>query len=292
MDDLALRDRLRQYVQADEPPLRLTKDDVLSGGRRSRRRALAATWCAGVAAVVSITAAVALLPGVLADRPDDLVVAGSALDPEPFCQAAQRSPGPVTTPSFVANPKTGGMIPVPEEPGERAQARLTCHLMRLVGSRLPDARFELAAHVPARTVPLQAWRTQPDEAIYTATATVLDQHGAGTIAFSLRAADPIDVANTVVSCQGPPPGHCALTAGPHGEQVVALTPRPDDETGAFSFEVTVYSGQMAIAAIATNYDTRLIPAEGWPVPKTRPEPPLTADQLIAIALSPQLTLFP
>lgn len=292
MDDLALRDRLRHYVQADEPPLRLTADDVLSGGRRARRRGLAATWCAGVAAVVAVTAAVTLLSGVFADRPDDLVVAGSALDPEPFCQAAQLSPGPVTTPSFVANPKTGGMIPVPEEPGERAQARLTCQLMRLVDGRLPDARFELAAHVPARTVPLQVWRTQPDEAIYTATATVLDQRGAGTVAFSLRAADPIDVANSVASCQGPPPGHCTLTAGPHGAQVVALTPRPDDETGAFSFEVTVYSGQMAVTAIATNYDTRRIQDRGWPVPKTRPDPPLTADQLIAIALAPELTLFP
>jgi hypothetical protein len=85
-------------------------------------------------------------------------------------------------------------------------------------------------------------------------------------------------------CSGPHPKAQCRT-GPNGEHIEVYDFGTDAD-GTHGITIYVYSGHTPILAGSQNG------GETQNAPPSRPEPPLTADQLITLATAPELKLHP
>ena len=84
---------------------------------------------------------------------------------------------------------------------------------------------------------------------------------------------------------------CTVQRGPDGETVLLSTERDPLPAGnPRTFVVWVYRGHTEINVQVSNTDRRSV--NGAAPVATRPEPVLSADQAVQLALSPELYLFP
>jgi hypothetical protein len=302
MQDSLVRDALLTYA-ADEPPMTISSTSVLDAGRRSRRRRRLAALSGAAGGVAAVGGVLALLIPALGPAParPPITVGGpvwTQLDPSALCAAATVPAAPVPgLPPTATNAKTGYSMPVPSEPPAHAAARISCELMRAVPALLPGASFQLEPGAAGDVQPLQvapvrvfdpARPAETSPPMIMGGAVISDAGGVGTIGFGFSPAyEPPPTSQT---CQGP----CVLRTGPHGEAVAVLTFVGGN--GFILVNLYVYSGRTIVFVSASNGVTP--PASGMQPHSLedatvgRDDLPLTVDQLITVASSLTLTLFP
>lgn len=299
--DTQIHDALVAYTGA-QPPLSFSYDEVLASGRRTRRRRrLAVTSAAAAVAAVAAAGVSLALPHGSAE-PAPYVVAGpswSTLDAAPYCATASAAPtGPLVKPTTVVSEKNGYPIRIPAEPAAHAAARISCYLATVVPPLLPDVIYHRSAAALAGTMPLQAYPgrvfdpARPAETtppFITAGAVVSDDQGAGEIGFGAAPAYE-SAAEATTNCAG---NGCTVRTGPNGETVTVL-----DITAASGYrhvEVHVYHGDTIVSASAENGVTpATAPGEAISSEDLKParkDLPLTVEQLVELACTPQLDLF-
>jgi hypothetical protein len=284
MQETEVRQALQAYVDDGEPVMGLTAAGILTAGRRSRRnRRLAGYAGAGLVTALAGAGVVAVLgggsPGT--DRytgPDFAAAAPCPVTPGP------RPPGAVTADR-----------PLPPDVLRWATTSLTCHLSDEVPRLLPTARF---AQVPgAAAGPLLGFSHggQPPFGNRVDSMTLIrDARGTGDLNVFVGVVDPATAARAETDCRsqtGAAEARCSVRTGPHRETVLLST-----EAGNIPAEeprnvvVRVYRGHTEINVQVSNTDRRSVDGRG-PV-ATRPQPVLTAEQTVQLALSPELYLFP
>ncbi|MFC7533567.1 hypothetical protein [Actinoplanes sp. GCM10030250] len=274
MQETDVQKALQAYASAGEPVMGLTAEGILAAGRRSRRaRRLAGFAGAGLAAAL-------VGAGVV-------VVAGGG---SPGTEFAAAGPCPVRPgarpPGVIAADQ-----PLSPELVEWAATSLTCHLSEELPRMLPAARY---ARVPGGEAgPLigfshggePPWGNRVD-----ALALIRDAEGTGDLMVSVGVVERAEAARAEESCREEKIAKCTVQEGPNGETVLLGTEA--DNTPADSplnFVVRVYRGQSEIYVQASNTDRR---AEGGGPEVTRPEPVLSAEQAVQLALTRELYLFP
>jgi hypothetical protein len=275
MQDAEVQRVLNAYVRDGEPAMGLTADQVVVAGRRTRRtRRLAVVAGAGLATAVG-AAGVVLAFGGSSTGADF-----AAADPCPV------RPGPRPAGAFAAD------RPLSPELVEWAATSVTCYLTEEVPRLLPTARYGQVPGVPAG--PLQGfthggeppWGNRVD-----ALALIRDAEGTGDLTVTVGVVDRSAAAQAKKDCQGDKTAKCTVQKGPNGETVLVGTEA--DGTPAESprnFVVRVFRGHSEIDVQASTTDRQVKNGRG-PV-ATRPEPVLSADQAVQLAVSPELYLFP
>ncbi|GGM76854.1 hypothetical protein ACFFX1_35775 [Dactylosporangium sucinum] len=245
---------LREYTDGG-PPTRLTSAGVLAAGHRARHRRRMVLAAGTVAAVTVTGALVVAIPG----DPPPVRPSGpgwTALDPQRFCASDDRAD------------------------------RFTCSLQTAVSRRLPGATFR--RNPAAAAGPLEVYR---DGDRWTASALVADEHGIGAIGFGISpAAGPGDVKEQL--CEPPV---CSERTGPHGEPVTVLHVGGRRSYQNQLINVRMYAAGTQLFASATNatFGATAQPGEAQVLEQqevTRPDVPLTVDDLVAILAVPDLLL--
>lgn len=263
MRDYDLAEALRAHVR-DEPPLGLTSTDVLTAGRRSRRLRRTGYALGGVAAVSGALLVAVTVPGLLPALGTNHDVA----------QPVASAPDEATCERLV-----GGLVDATE-----ASDRLSCYLLDTIPRILPQATLTDNPARPGTAALVAAPDIMGSNGGISATAVVTDNAGTGIILVTVApgpAPDPDQIAGR---CGGAT-AKATCRIGPHSEHIETFD-LGKDQRGVHSRTVYVYVGNTFIVASAMNV------SETEPPTPTRPEPPLTIDQLIAIATSPQLVLYP
>ena len=272
MRETDVRDALKTYVTDGEPAMGLTADAVLTAGRRSRRIRRVAAFGAFLAGV-----------GVVAT-----VYAGTSTGGEDYAVAA---PCPVQP-----GPRPSGAVaadrPLSPEQVEWAAANLTCYLNDELSRLLPEAEFGRVPGAPAG--PLVGfshggqppWGNRVD-----ALALFRDAEGAGDLMVTVGVLDEPEAARAEDECRRERVSKCTVRSGPDG--AIVLVGTEADSTPAEeprNYLVRVYRGHTEIYVQVSNTDRRAV--DGGAPAATRPEPVLSEDQAVELALSPELYLFP
>jgi hypothetical protein len=272
MREAEVRRALTAYVTDGEPAMGLTAETVLAAGRRSRRaRRLAGVAGAGLAVALAGAgvivgwggggdfAAANPCPSPPGTRPPGVIAADQALSPELVDWAA---------------------------------TSLTCYLNDVLPQLLPAARY---GRVPGEQAgPLLGfsrgggppWGNRVD-----AMALIRDDAGIGDLTVTVGVVDRSAAAEETANCRNEKAAKCTVRTGPDGETVLLGTEAdgtPADQPR--NFVVRVYRGHSEIYVQASNTD-RQAGRSGAPA-ATRPEPVLSAEQSVQLALSPELYLFP
>jgi hypothetical protein len=255
VNDTHIAQALRDYVAGDEPPLGLTSTSMLAEAHRRRRWRRGSAAMAGTATALLVVAALAM-PAVLwsHDPSDGGASAGSA-----------------------------ATCPVSDIAGDGRQTAMTCYVLATVAHMVPDARYEIVLEECRDVPPLHAC---PVGSGYAAYATITDAAGSGGF---LIDAHPIDARDAQKlqppeACDGvrrPPSIRCETRTGPGGIPVQILH---TTSNGREQYFVAAFRTSTVVVARANN----VLALEG---PPTRPHPILTVDQLISLAIAPELDLF-
>lgn len=262
---------LRDHVLADEPPLRMNLDSVLRAGRRSLRYRRAA-YSGGAAALTGALALAIFGNGLLptgrtaADAPS--VHVPNAYD----CFKAIYAGAPTA-----AGPDA---FPPPSPSAQDLADRISCYLPGAVAAALPGATV---SDNPVRRTPALIAVPEADGS-FSATAAVSTSDGTGLIIFSVGRTSPQDPGVWRAHCEGDS-AKATCRTGPHGE-MVEVYDFGADARGVRGLTIYLYSGHTFVLAGAHNA------LEAQDAPPTMPEPPLSVDQLIAIASDPALVVFP
>lgn len=267
-----LHEALQAFVRDDEPPMGLTSAGILQAGRRSRRnhRAAALAGAAAAAAVLTL-AGMAALPSLLpASRPASTFGALAPCPAVPGSRpAGQIDPARPFTPAMAA----------------WATASVTCALADEVPGLLPDARF---LRVPgAKAGPLVGYTFNGEQPPFgnrvDAVALVRDRHGTGDLTISVGVGGARDRQAAIAACQHDP--RCEVRTISPGVTALVAKYLPAAEA-----VVTVYRGHTLIHVEASNTDRQVV--NGAAPGATRDAPVLATGQVLDLALSPQLYLFP
>lgn len=315
MEDSLVRDALLESVPP-APPMTYTADSLLRAYARTRRRRRLLGGGVSLLAVAAIVGAVVTAPHLLG-RPEPSVApvatpigpAGKAwqtLDATPFC--ARATEAGTAASDDVAQAYQDYAPPYPLEPPDRVAARMSCYLMRTVPAHLPGATLyvnpyrvsEVAPRPSADDPPLKASldaqagpphdRNRPS---FSAAAIVADSAGVGTVTFQAYPAGSFSEQDMVDNCRSHV-GACELRVGPHGETAAVWT--VELPGGYRLIDVDVYIGRTIVLAVAANEDPTARPGDPGAIRIDgghvigRQSPPLNADQLLAIAASPELAL--
>ena len=275
MRETEVRHALKAYVSDGEPPMGLTADVVLAAGRRSRRARRVAGF-AGAGLAVALAGA-----GVV-------VVSGGGSFGGEFAAAAPCPDQPGSRPSgtYAADRPLSPVLV------RWAATSVTCYLHEEVPRLLPAARYAQVAG--ARAAPLTGfslggeppWGNRVD-----ALALIRDADGTGDLTVTVRVVDQAEATREKDSCLSEKDAQCTIQGGPAGETVLLGTERDPLPPGSpRNFVVRVYRGHSEIYVQVSNSDQQ--PVHGGAPVATRPEPVLSADQTIRLALSPELYLFP
>jgi hypothetical protein len=177
--------------------------------------------------------------------------------------------------------------PLPPRVLEWAATSLTCHLNDEMPRLLPDARFAQVSGAP--TGPLVAFvhaggkRNRVD-----AMALVHDAEGTGDLTVTVGVVDPSAADQAADECRRDTAAKCGVRSGPNGETVLLRTEADSTPaTAPRNVVVQVYRGHSKIYVEASSTDR-----QGNAEVATRPEPALSTDQAVQLALSPELYLFP
>jgi hypothetical protein len=250
--------------------MRITSGEVIAAGRRSRHRRRLLSAAGLLAAVVAVTTA-AVVPRL---GPSGHAV--GAPPPLTTCASLRPSPTPASTPS--GEPARATMDPGAEE----AATRVSCYLLTAVPALMRGFTF---APNPARPgtsalVAIPGGMGGGDLEV-TATALATDAAGTGLLIVSVsRATEAPDEAH----CTGPN-AKAQCRTGPNGERIEVYDFGVATD-GTHGITIYVYSGHTFILAGAHNS------GETQTAPRSRPAPPLSVDELIALATAPELKLYP
>ncbi|MEV0902432.1 hypothetical protein [Actinoplanes sp. NPDC049802] len=282
MHEADMHQALKTYATDGEPPLALTAAGVLTAGRRSRRnRRLAGVAGAGLAIVLAGLAGFVVHDNATPGRRTP--VAGpefGAAGPCPFPPGA-RPPGTIAADE-----------PLSPELADWAATKVTCYLNEELPRLLPSARFAPMPGVPAGALIAFShggeppWGNRVD-----ALALIRDAAGTGDLTVMVGVADRSAGAEAADACRRTQVGECTVRNGPDGVTVTVGTEA--DGTPADlprTCVVRVYRGHSEIYVQVSSTDQQAV--DGGAPRKTRPEPVLTEDQAVQLALSPELFLFP
>jgi hypothetical protein len=162
---------------------------------------------------------------------------------------------------------------------------LRCAVTELVTTRLPNFRYHQIGDAdtpPAQTLAPLEFYASPNGLSFAATAVVVDDEGAAVIGFTIFDKSDIHRHPNVrdalaAACAS---GHCRT--GRHGERIAY-------RAGDTMMYVFVDFGQTVVDAWMFADDLRHWHSQ--PIAPPRPELPLAADQLVAIATDPRLDVF-
>ncbi|XVU29878.1 hypothetical protein ACQPZJ_23160 [Actinoplanes sp. CA-054009] len=271
MGEGEVREALRAaYADDAEPVMGLSAEGVLRAGRRSRRNRRRAGFAgAGLAAVLAGAGVV--------------VATGAGSGGAEFAAAEPCLVPPGERPSgVIAAGRT-----LPPDVVEWAATSLTCALGDEVPRLLPDARYARVPGAPAE--PLTGFSLGGDRV--DALALIRDAEGTGDLTVNVAVVAESAAAQAEDQCRKETASKCTVRSGPGGETVLLGT-EADGLPAAEprNFVVRVYRGHSEIYVQVSNTDRRAA-GGGAPV-ATRPEPVLTADQAVRLALSDKLFLFP
>jgi hypothetical protein len=277
MQDMDVRNALRCYVSAEEPPARLGSTEILAAARRSQRaRTTAALASAGLAGAL-LVAGVAAVPGLRSSSPD------AAQPGDGFTSARPCATAPGPAPAGPAADKQ----PLSKEQAAWARAKLTCYLAATMPRLLPDARYAKVPGAPGE--PLTAvsrWDPQSVNRV-DVVALVRDARGTGDLTVSVEATTTSAASKAAEDCRQW--SFCTVRTGPNGETVV-LNQAPPDGAGFQDVNAWVYRGHTCVLVEVSNSDRHVV-GDGGPA-ATRDRPILSADQVVELASSPELYLFP
>lgn len=275
MQETEVQEALKAYASDGEPAMGLTAGAVLAAGRRSRRtRRLAGFAGTGLAAAL-VGAAVVVVSGGGSSSADFAAAAPCPVRP------GSRPPGVIA-----AN------RPLPPKVVEWAATSLTCYLNEELPRLLPGATFAQVPGAPAG--PLLGfslggeppWGNRVD-----AMALIRDAEGTGDLTVTVGVLNPTEAAREEDNCQRETVAKCTVQRGPNGETVLLGTERDPLRAGdPRNFIVRVYRSHSEINVQVSNTDRQSV--NGAAPVATRPEPVLSADQAVQLALSPELYLFP
>jgi hypothetical protein len=169
-----------------------------------------------------------------------------------------------------------------------AATSLTCYLKEEVPRLLPTARYARMPGAPAG--PLTGYTLGGNNRVDSMTL-IRDAAGTGDLTVMVGLVDPSEATREKDSCRGDTAAKCTVQRGPNGETVLLGTERdPLPPDNPRDFVVRVYRGHSEIYVQASNTDRQA--ADGGAPVATRPEPVLSADQAVQLALSRELYLFP
>jgi hypothetical protein len=262
MTDPYVRQALLEHVSAQEPGLGLTAEAVIRTGRRSLARRRLASGAGAIALVGAVAAAVAVLPGLRWANG-----LGDSASP-PTCSRET-----VPRASIAVTP--GGPAAASGGPQYLAD-QMTCYLLDAVPAAFPGATFSNLRSAPYLVA-------VPDEAGFSATAVVSTSAGQGSLIFAVSqvTAPPPQLVDPAPQC-----GKATCRTGPHGERVEVFD-FGADTAGVHGRTIYLFSGHTRILAGAHNVSQEVDGAE-----PTMTDPPLSVDQLIALASDPRLVLYP
>jgi hypothetical protein len=281
-----IRKLLDSALPPQAPPIAITRDLVISAGRRARRRrlALAVASAAAVLAVIATAASVVAASygrkepaGPPASQPTEIIVTAPPHPPT--------SVGPTASaPAFDQNPR-----PV-TEPTAAALTRLTTLTTTWASNALSGftiSTVDSAMGLPDQGPALSFRQESPD---LVANAVLSDAKGTGQIAFMAWARGSRsgmgDVFNTICASPGDALT-CETRIGPGGEHIVILSAPldPNDEKLVILTVAVSKPDGTEITASSTNAG----PGPSRPV---RSEIPVGADQLLDLILDSGFTLYP
>ncbi|NUR71798.1 MAG: hypothetical protein HOU81_13325 [Hamadaea sp.] len=292
-------DALREQIGRAEPPLGITARQAIAAGRRKRRAEMLRMATAAMGAGFVLFGAVFYLEpfaGGAAAGPCDTTVPTNAPTPlpagsefpfgdnlpgvGPSTDAQAQSVEPTGLPSSSHQPKEPD---VPDSVSPEQLDKFTCAVRRGVAAVLPGTKFAQLRDAywtgpPPLTAGVSTGFAMTSGGVLAGAATQ-DRLGRGSVVIEagpVRARPEPDRCLTGTLC--------TLRTGPHGEVIeVYQTSDPD---GMIGYVLYVYTGQTAVVARTHN----TADADGrWPV--SRPTPPLTLDQLVAVACDPDLVLW-
>jgi hypothetical protein len=117
-------------------------------------------------------------------------------------------------------------------------------------------------------------------------ALIRDAEGTGDLTVTVGVVDRSEAARARSGCQHDEAAKCTVQKGPNGETVLLGTERDGTPADApRNYVVRVYRGHSEINVQVSNTDRQAPVA-------TRPNPVLSADQAVQLALAPELYLFP
>ena len=279
MDDLSARMRA---AAESPPPTRIDLDALISGELRRRRTLGWAGGAGAIAAAVALAIAVptVFLPGS-GQAPDGGGPVGGGFvagDLPSLC--APLSPSPTMHPAPVQSDDT--VRPLPSEPVAQAVPRLTEAMRVALGNVLPDGMTVEAAQ-PGCAVP--QFQYQPSYREYSLGARIKDRQGYGNLSVQVL---PSGTTDNNVEFFYANYEDCSSTREPDGTVVVAgIMPGRHSPERQYLVYVRRPDGATVLLSLS-NFHIALDFTETV----TRPEPPLTREQLISIGRAPGLTLYP
>ncbi|MDI6101647.1 hypothetical protein QLQ12_23785 [Actinoplanes sp. NEAU-A12] len=275
MQETEMQYALQSYVSDAEPAMGLTADGVLTAGRRSRRTRRLAGFAGAALAATLVGIGVVVVSSGTSTGADFAAAAPCPFPPGP------RPPGVIAADQ-----------PLPPEVREWASTSVTCHLNDELPRLLPDARYARVPGAPAG--PLLGFShggEPPFGNRIDAMALIHDAEGTGDLTVMVGVVDPSMAGQAVDECRRSTMGKCSVQSGPNGESVL-LSTAADGMPAELPRDLVarVYRGHSEILVQVSNTDRQVVNGNA-PV-ATRPEPVLSTDQAVQLALSPELYLFP
>ncbi|MET7392320.1 hypothetical protein ABZS66_02330 [Dactylosporangium sp. NPDC005572] len=293
MDESQIRTALDGYT-ADPPTVLPDSAAVLAVARRARRNRTALTAGAGaVATLIAVAAGLAVTPG----RPG---TPATKLSPALIISCAGQRPGTPVQPNQ----------PIPDDLATWGKSTVTCHLKAALPTLLPGATFEQVQGAPAGPLigfilqrPPRSQRVETSPGLSAnspdvrplnhrvdAVSVIRDSQGAGDLWLMIGITAPHEKDRAIEQCRATA-ARCTVQSGPNGATALTLTSTPDQTGSYYQNSVQVFRGNTAIWIAATNTDRKTRTGSGLSAP-TRPTPILTTDQLLELALAPDLLLYP
>jgi hypothetical protein len=181
--------------------------------------------------------------------------------------------------------------PLPPELVQWAATSLTCYLNEEVPRLLPAATYARAPGAPAG--PLTGFShggAPPVGNRVDAVTLIRDAEGTSALTVTIGVVDKKAAAREESACRRDKAAKCTVQNGPDGETVLLGTERdPLPPGNPRNWVVRVYRGHSEINVQVSNTDHAVNDASPL---ITRPEPVLSSDQAVQLALSPRLSLFP
>jgi hypothetical protein len=280
MDDLSARMR----AAADSPPPTRIDVDALINTELRRRTFRWAGAAAGIAAGVALAVAV---PAVYLSAPSTdggfepgAAPAGSGAAGASPSLCAPLSPSPTGPQPALQSHDT--VRDRPTEPVADAVARLTEAARAVLDDVVPDGMTVEGVQSGCAAPQFQH---QPSYRDYTLGARVQDQQGNGWLSIRVL---PAGASDEPFSCAVVGGDDCVNTEEPDGTRIVATTVHPGRDAG---IQHTVHVIRPdGVTVVVTHSNVQI--AIDFKSTITRPEPPLTREQLIPIGRAPGLTLYP